>query len=658
MKKLLILMIISLFAATVYFFAEEPIERTVSAEEPVKLFSHGQKDLVYKVKETVAVDPLSKNSTMPTAAKESRTYLFAGGLDTSSKPRKKSVLPLIYTVQAGSFEDMESALQQYDTILNSLSEEDLDYLRIEKIGPYYTMRIGRFEDHDEAESFHKKIMPDLPDSILMKAYIKDERIKQIYSHPPYSKEKPEVQEKEALSLSLPTIEKKAEEQLEQPVIDIPEKVVPETELAAADKEEQPEQPVIDIPEKVTPETELAAADDKEEQPEQPVIDIPEKVIPETEVAAADDKPADSIIEDQPEEEVIAALPPEPEVKKTPDSVSACGSKDMMYFNDTAENIITEPVPGPGYDVAMLPLENLTDSGNVLQHIVPVMVDQLKKKGLTVLQGVRLENFLCRERVRTTGYVSMNLARKIKNKFKARTILVGALVSYSTGTNPSFGILSRLVDSSTGTILWADFAVSTGEDFVTVLGLGMISDIHNLVPGVVQSLLKSFHTGKSREGSPAARKIVVMPFRNITNFRNAGIITMYMFLNALVNNRNYEPVEYGNVRNQIVNYKIMNRGELDHSNINVLSRELNAWGILVGAVDKYAEGTGLTVPPSVTVSARLLDGSESKILWYNSQKSSGEEDIIVLDWGRQRTVHQVAYKVVFQLAKELGNVNLQ
>jgi TolB-like protein len=484
-----------------------------------------------------------------------------------------------------------------------------------------------------------------------KAHIKDERIKQIYSRTPYSKEESEVQEKEALSL--PTIEKKAEEQLEQPVIDIPEKVVPESELAAAvDKEEQP---VIEVPEKAVPESELAAAVDKEEQP---VIEVPEKVVPESELAAAVDKPADLIIEEQPGEKVIAALPPEPKIEKIPDSVSDCGSKDITYFNDIAEDIIAETVPGPGYDVAMLPLENLTDSSNVLQHIVPVMADQLEKKGLTVLRGVRLENFLCRERVRTAGYVSMDLARKIKNKFKARTILVGSLVSYSTDKNPSFGILSRLIDSSNGTILWADFAAASGEDFLTILGLGMINNIHNLVPRVVQSLLKSFHTGKSREGSPAARKVIVMPFRNVSKFKNAGIITMYMFLNALVNNKNYEPVEYGNVRNQIINYKIMSKGELDHININALSGELNAWGILLGAVDKYAEGIGITVPPEVTVSARLLDSSESRILWYNSRESSGEEDIIALDWGRQRTVHQVAYKVVFQLAEELGNVRLQ
>jgi TolB-like protein len=654
---LLILSIILLFVASVYYFTEEPKAKTVSTEEPAKHVSHSQNAVVKKVSETVTVDMFSKNSAPAAVAKESKTYLLAGGRDYSSKPGQKSVLPLIYTVQAGSFEDMESALEQYDAILSSLGEEDLDYLRIEKIGPYYTVRIGKIEDQDEAENFHDKLISDLPDSILMKAYIKDERIKHLYSHTPRSKEEPEVQKTEAPSP--PPVEKEAEEQPEQLVSDIPEKVVPDVELAATDDiEEPPVPPVIDIPEKVVPAAELAAADDKEEQPKQPVSDIPKKITPETKVAVDGEKPVDSIIEEQPAEEVIVSLPPEPETEKIPGTGSHCGSKDMMFFNDTAENILAETVPGPGYDVAMLPLENLTDSNNVMQHIIPLMIDQLEKKGLTVLHGVRLENFICRERVRTTGYVTMDLARKIKNKFKARTILVGSLVSYSTDKNPSFGILSRLIDSSNGTILWADFAAATGEDFVTILGLGMISEIRNLVPRVVQRLLTSFHTGKSRAGSPVARKVIVMPFRNISTFKNAGIITMYMFLNALVNNENYEPIEYGNVRNQIVNYKIMKKGELDHSNINALSRELDAWGILVGVVDRYSEGTGITVPPEVTVSARLLDGSESKILWYNSLESSGEEDIIALDWGRQRTVHQVAYKVVFKLAEELGHVTPQ
>jgi hypothetical protein len=70
--------------------------------------------------------------------------------------------------------------------MKTLSREEIDYLRIEKIGKYYAVRLGKFEDRAHAERFHKTIKRDLNFSILMKAYIKDERIMKLRSHSPLS----------------------------------------------------------------------------------------------------------------------------------------------------------------------------------------------------------------------------------------------------------------------------------------------------------------------------------------------------------------------------------------------------------------------------------------------------------------------------------------
>jgi hypothetical protein len=39
-----------------------------------------------------------------------------------------------------------------------------------------------------------------------------------------------------------------------------------------------------------------------------------------------------------------------------------------------------------------------------------------------------------------------------------------------GSNPQLGFSARLVDSSTGAILWSEYASATGDDFTTLLVL--------------------------------------------------------------------------------------------------------------------------------------------------------------------------------------------
>ncbi len=52
----------------------------------------------------------------------------------------------ILTIQIGSFDDLPSAERQFDLIKQGLQDKDLEYLRIEKIGASYSVRLGKFND--------------------------------------------------------------------------------------------------------------------------------------------------------------------------------------------------------------------------------------------------------------------------------------------------------------------------------------------------------------------------------------------------------------------------------------------------------------------------------------------------------------------------------
>ena len=81
----------------------------------------------------------------------------------------------IYTIQIGSFVEIERAEKQFDLIAQVLDEKELDYLRIEKIGDFYTIRIGKYEDPFDAENFLITVQSHLPKAIMLNAYIKDNR---------------------------------------------------------------------------------------------------------------------------------------------------------------------------------------------------------------------------------------------------------------------------------------------------------------------------------------------------------------------------------------------------------------------------------------------------------------------------------------------------
>ncbi|MBI4682024.1 MAG: hypothetical protein HY757_02855 [Nitrospirae bacterium] len=304
-------------------------------------------------------------------------------------------------------------------------------------------------------------------------------------------------------------------------------------------------------------------------------------------------------------------------------------------------------------VALLPFDNLTEDKTALRHVMPFLIGRLEERGLEVVDEDNLNSLLCKERVRETGYVSKEIARKIREEFGAETVLAGAIISFSTQETPKFGILARLIDSNDGRILWADFASATGDDFITILGLGKLQTVFSLIPRVTDMLFADFKIEGLQKKAEPSYKIAVMPFLNNSDRKNAGIIAMYMFIIELLKNQKFEPIEYGNIRDIIVSLRIRNKGELNFNNINALSEPLSANGILVGIVDSYENGLDNASAPRVAITARLLDGRTGKILWYNSHELSGEENIVILDWGRIRAVHKVAYDVVANLVKKMG-----
>ncbi len=87
---------------------------------------------------------------------------------------------LFYTIQSGSFSDINDARRHFKSVQEGLHEKDLSHLRIEKVGVFYSVRIGKFEDYDTAEKLLKNNESQLYEAMILKAYVKDERIVSLF----------------------------------------------------------------------------------------------------------------------------------------------------------------------------------------------------------------------------------------------------------------------------------------------------------------------------------------------------------------------------------------------------------------------------------------------------------------------------------------------
>ncbi|MBC8413349.1 tetratricopeptide repeat protein [bacterium] len=88
-----------------------------------------------------------------------------------------------HTIQIVSYVNEAPAKRHYDTVAAKLNPGELGYLRIEKIGDYYTLRLGKFGDYRGAAGFLESIRKEFPDAVLKKAYIKEDRIVRMFVHP-------------------------------------------------------------------------------------------------------------------------------------------------------------------------------------------------------------------------------------------------------------------------------------------------------------------------------------------------------------------------------------------------------------------------------------------------------------------------------------------
>jgi len=99
-------------------------------------------------------------------------------INAFSKDRENDDTPQkIYTIQMGSFLTLDRAQNEFNSLMVALTDKYRSFLRVEKIGKFYTVRIGEFESYRNAENFIESAPLNILKTNIIKAFLKYDRLR-------------------------------------------------------------------------------------------------------------------------------------------------------------------------------------------------------------------------------------------------------------------------------------------------------------------------------------------------------------------------------------------------------------------------------------------------------------------------------------------------
>ena len=334
-----------------------------------------------------------------------------------------------------------------------------------------------------------------------------------------------------------------------------------------------------------------------------------------------------------------------------------------------------PQSGTNPNIAVFPIENLSGTAAPLREIRQIFVEGLKKQGIAVLEDDTFEKFMAKHRIRYTGGLDEDTARSFKEEVGTEGVLIISLESYSETNPPKISLLSRLV--STGdppAILWMDGVSLAGDDSPGILGVGLIEDPGALREKALKSVLGSLvrYLSTRTEGKEVDRakkkfkpkiayrssafdlnrkyRVAVAPFFNRSERKYAGEILVLHFIRQLKGFENFEVIEPGRVRQELLNSRIIMQDGISLADADALFAGLNADLLVSGRVMDYQDYQGAFGKPKVDFSSMVIERKSREVVWSSDSHNEGDDGVFFFDRGRVNTAHAMASQMVQRVGK--------
>ncbi|HUU46273.1 MAG TPA: putative Ig domain-containing protein, partial [Acidobacteriota bacterium] len=141
-------------------------------------------------------------------------------------------------------------------------------------------------------------------------------------------------------------------------------------------------------------------------------------------------------------------------------------------------------------VTILPLANNSGNMTAVERLLPLIARQLDGMAVDVKGADTTRQILRRHRIRAIGRIDHAGAHALARDLGVDYLLTGAVDVYAPGRVPEIGLSLRLVDAQTLRIVWARSVGMTGDDRVSVFGLGRVESLDVLAERAVAATMES------------------------------------------------------------------------------------------------------------------------------------------------------------------------
>jgi hypothetical protein len=329
--------------------------------------------------------------------------------------------------------------------------------------------------------------------------------------------------------------------------------------------------------------------------------------------------------------------------------------------------------GPAARVLVLPPENLTGRSAPLRELMGPVERALAVRGVDVLTGAQLEEWLARYRIRYTGGVDGVAAAAAREELGADGVLVTSLQLYDD-TQPSLALTLRLV--STGpepAVLWIDGYARTFDDAPGFMSLGIVGSLDELREEGLSRLADSmlarlegrgpvapacpgggwFRPRIAYEAVPDRRQaasVAVLPFVNLARRRSAGELVALEFTRQLAAAPGFRVVEPGLVRDVLLKRRIVMEEGVSLDQARTLTNALDADLVVAGYVFGFDDGPGL---PTANFTVLVIDRRSGRVVWESTSFNRGTDSESLFATNRVSTGSRLTCRMVRNVVAEFA-----
>lgn len=176
---------------------------------------------------------------------------------------------------------------------------------------------------------------------------------------------------------------------------------------------------------------------------------------------------------------------------------------------------TAPTPRPIAEgaprVAVLSFEDLSGQAGVGERLTRIVYTEMARSGRwQVAELGETDIALVEARVRSTSVMTTDQTQTVSSKVGARWLLTGSALEYGRvrtidGEVPTVGLALRLIDGTTGRVVWADQRFRSGEDRELIFAWGRINDIAQLAARTAAELVKDIRLPAAGDTTSVRRR---------------------------------------------------------------------------------------------------------------------------------------------------------